>query len=229
MTIFVKNISVIKNIKGNFVFLIPYLIIIIFASIILLMYDKAAVHIFLNSHHNSFFDIFFKYWTHLGHGFFAFFISLLLLFVKYKWAVISAFSNISISLIVQLLKRLVFSENFRPSFYFKYFYEGEFDLYTVPGAEPGMLHSFPSGHAATAFACFFLLSIIVNKNYLKVIFLLSAILVAYSRIYLSWHFLGDTLAGSAIGLVITLIIIYLMSKNNKEWLESNIISKKINM
>ena len=213
----------IKTLNRNLFFIIPYFIFVIIVSIILLLYDKAEIHIFFNSFHSSFCDFFFKYWTHLGLGFFGVLITLLLLFVKYKWAVISAVSNILTALTVQLLKRLVFTENFRPVFYFKYFYSGDYDLYLVNGAEPGIMYSFPSGHTATAFAVFFLLSVIVKKNYLKFIFLIFALLVAYSRIYLSWHFLEDVLAGSILGLIITMITYLFIYKSKTAWLNKSIL------
>ena len=224
MYIFVKKI-VIKIFYKNIIFIIPYFIFVVLASIILLIYEKPEIHIFINSSHNSFYDFFFKYWTYQGHGIFALLITVLLLFIRYKWAIISAISNILTAFTVQLLKRYIFTESYRPAFYFKYFYSGDYNLYFVNGIEPGSLHSFPSGHSATAFAVFFLLSIIVKEKYLKLIFFFIALLVAYSRIYLSWHFLEDIFAGSLIGIIITLITYLIINRSKALWFNNSIINK----
>jgi membrane-associated phospholipid phosphatase len=48
-----------------------------------------------------------------------------------------------------------------------------------------------------------------------VLCLIAASLTAYSRIYLSWHFFQDTLAGSLYGVLLTLLVymIFFDSKN----------------
>ena len=215
----------IKILYKKLIFIIPYLIFVIIISIILLIYEKPEIHIFINSCHNSFYDFFFKYWTHLGHGIFALSVTVFLLFVKYKWAIISATSNILASVTVQLLKRQIFTESYRPVFYFKNFYSGDYNLYLLNGIEPGSLHSFPSGHSVTAFAVFFLLSVIVKQRYLKIIFFFIAASVAYSRVYLSWHFLGDILAGSIIGVTYALISYLLITRSKADWLDNSIFRK----
>jgi undecaprenyl-diphosphatase len=57
--------------------------------------------------------------------------------------------------------------------------------------------SFPSSHAANAFA----LAIVLAARWRRgtVVFLLAAALVAFSRMYLDRHFLSDVLCGAAIG------------------------------
>ena len=51
-----------------------------------------------------------------------------------------------------------------------------------------------------------------------------AILVGYSRIYLSQHFFEDVYAGSIIGVVITIIVYFSINKINKSGLEGSLIS-----
>jgi membrane-associated phospholipid phosphatase len=59
--------------------------------------------------------------------------------------------------------------------------------------------SFPSSHAANAFA----LAVVLAARWRRgaVAFLLAAALVAFSRMYLDRHFLTDVLCGAAIGVV----------------------------
>ena len=206
-----------KIFKKNILFIIPYFVLVIIISLILIVYEKAEIHIYINSNHSSFFDFFLKYWTHLGHGLIAVLLTIILLFIKVKWAVISAVSNIITAILVQFSKRLLFHDRIRPKFFFESFFSGDYDLYLIPGVNPGIHSSFPSGHTATAFAVVCLLTIIVNKNSLKILFFLAAVFVAYSRVYLSWHFMEDTLAGSVIGVVITYFTFYFFDriKNKK--------------
>ncbi len=209
----------------NKLFLLPYFIVVFTISIILLIYQKTDIHIFINQFHNSFFNIFFKYLTHLGDGIFAVIVIVFLLFIKYRWAIISLISSLSLMIVIQFLKRIIFTESYRPVKIFRYFYEGTYKLYIIPGTDPGINNSFPSGHSATAFAIFFLFALIVKNKYLKLLLFIIASLIAFSRVYLSWHFLGDTIAGSFLGIIITLITYLIINKSKKEYLDKSLIKK----
>jgi len=212
----------------NKVFIIPYFIIAIAVLIIIYLYDKVDTHIVINQHHYPIFDVFFKYLTHLGDGILAIILSIFLLFIRYRWAIISIVSSLSIMIIIQFFKRLIFTNSFRPVKIFRYFYEGTYKLYIIPGTDPGINNSFPSGHSATAFAIFFLLALFVKNRSLKFAFFIIALLVAFSRVYLSWHFLEDTLAGSFLGIIITLITYLIINKSKKEYLDKSLIKKHHN-
>jgi undecaprenyl-diphosphatase len=62
------------------------------------------------------------------------------------------------------------------------------------------LHSFPSGHANTAFSAAALLSILFGGWFW--LGYGAAALVAYSRVYVGAHFPFDTLAGAVLGMVV---------------------------
>ena len=68
-------------------------------------------------------------------------------------------------------------------------------------------YSFPSAHAAVAFAALPLL----NKTYpkLKWLWILSASFVAFSRIYIRVHYLSDVVAGAFIGYFVSVFVIKL--------------------
>lgn len=73
--------------------------------------------------------------------------------------------------------------------------------------------SFPSTHAATAFAVATVLTFFDKKR--RWFYYLTAIIISYSRIYLGCHYFFDVLSGSIIGYTISKLIL----KNNfNKWL-----------
>jgi len=50
-----------------------------------------------------------------------------------------------------------------------------------------------------------------------------AVLVGYSRIYLSQHFLFDVYFGALFGVISAFIIIFMMQKFNQEWLDKSLV------
>lgn len=206
--------------KSNLYFFFPYLIFIVFAGFVLAIESKANIHLTFNTFHNSFFDRFFLYITYLGDGTVALLLAIMLLAVKYRYALIVGVSNIVASIIAQVLKQTVFADALRPKKYF----EGIHDLYFVPGVENHLYYSFPSGHATCAFSLYLALCLIVkNKNY-KILFFLLAFLVGYSRIYLSQHFLGDVYLGSIIGVGVTILVFRAIQKIEPGKLDRSLIS-----
>jgi membrane-associated phospholipid phosphatase len=92
----------------------------------------------------------------------------------------------------------------RPIVYFeKHASQTEADIHIV--GKPWRRHSFPSGHAATAFAAATILVALygVGRFYLS---FLPALLVAYSRVYMGVHFPFDTLAGALIGIGVVFLL-----------------------
>jgi undecaprenyl-diphosphatase len=66
-------------------------------------------------------------------------------------------------------------------------------------------HSFPSGHAASSFACAVILSAYVPRW--RVAFYVLAALIAFSRVYVGVHYPLDVIAGAAWGVVIGLALL----------------------
>lgn len=67
-------------------------------------------------------------------------------------------------------------------------------------------YSFPSGHATVAFAGAYILSKFDHDRRRRVLYLLLAVGVSYSRIYLLCHYLGDVLAGALYGVMAAAIV-----------------------
>ena len=169
--------------------------------VILFLNNKTALHISLNQWHNFFFDQFFFYLTYLGDGVLATLIILLVSlhhWKKYKWKLLAFGLSciIGSGLIAQSLKHFVFPDADRPLKYI-----GKKYLALIDGVEMHQHYSFPSGHTTTAFVLMAFLSFVYFAKNLKtqVLLVVVAVLIGYSRIYLSQHFLEDVVAGAFIG------------------------------
>ncbi|MGC9341470.1 MAG: phosphatase PAP2 family protein, partial [Bacteroidales bacterium] len=103
-------------------------------------------------------------------------------------------------------------------------------IHTIEGIDLPLRYSFPSGHSATAFALFIGISFLVKSWFLKLILLLIAIIVGFSRVYIAVHFPVDVIAGSLIGVLISFVCFIWVSGWKKEWLDislgSRIVKKK---
>ncbi len=167
------------------------------ALFIVLFLDKGTFLFWLNKRHNPFGDLFFTYITHLGEGLIFVLTGLIFLFYRFYNVVLLILVGFSQYFLVYFAKAIVFDLP-RPSV----FYEGKEMVYRVlEGVSMEAKYSFPSGHTATAFALATLLICLTKNKLLQVLYMLGAILVAISRIYLFQHFLVDTLAGAVIGML----------------------------
>jgi membrane-associated phospholipid phosphatase len=199
--------------KNNGIFLLPSLILFVFLSIILVTCSKYEIYLWINGFHSLFFDWFFRNITNLGDGLFVIIPVVLLLFFSLRPAVYIMVSYLSTGLIAQLIKRLLFADAARPV----RFYSDNPALRLVDGVVMLSNHSFPSGHATTAFAIFICLSLLSDNRWAKLAFFLVACLVAFSRIYLSQHFLIDVFAGSIIGFAGAIALYPLFYGKNRPW------------
>jgi membrane-associated phospholipid phosphatase len=146
--------QLIQVIKDNRFFFITYNLLLLIGLYPLLTRDKLTVFLFINKHHHPFLDKFFYYITYLGDGitYGLLLITLWLLKVSFKKLLIGAASFVGMSIIVQSLKRIIFSHYHRPI----KLVDDLSQLHIVDGVDIVHYLSFPSGHAGTIFvaACF---------------------------------------------------------------------------
>ncbi len=211
--------------KYNF-FLLPYLLLIAGCILMLCSYSKSEIHIWSNTHNTAFLDFFFAKITFFGNGIFVIALCVLYLFYSFRHSML-LFVTFAISgIFVQVVKRFILPGMPRPNIYFKDIY----NLHFVKGVQILHSFSFPSGHSATAFALFLSLTFITKNKILQFLFFIMACLVAYSRIYLSQHFLIDAVAGSLIGVFTVLLYYYFHQRIKGEWMEKSLLNlmKKAN-
>jgi membrane-associated phospholipid phosphatase len=192
------------------VFSIPFFILVGGLSLLLIFYSKVEVELWVNAHNSPFLDIFFRFMTNLGDGLVAIFIALGFLFINVRKGIILLAGYLLSGLIIQLLKIFVFPDIIRPVALMGQTYQ----LHLVEGVKILSNHSFPSGHSGTAFALFFCLATFTDKKSLQFLAFVTAIAIAYSRMYLSQHFLPDVIAGAVIGTFTSLVLLIWVEQKN---------------
>jgi membrane-associated phospholipid phosphatase len=202
--------TLIRRIPG---FVAALLAFIAAAMLLLLLFDPGFPTLWANAHHNRQLDTFFNQMTLLGDW------VIYLLAVAVGWSIshrraLATIAALALSgLLVSLLKFQVFDDRKRPA--------GIYENGTLRQVECEDLHrahSFPSGHTTTAFAGFCCLAFFTRSRILQFTFGLTAIAVAYSRLYLGQHFLADTLAGAVIGTLCALTAEYIFFHWKPRWL-----------
>jgi membrane-associated phospholipid phosphatase len=150
---------------------------------------------FINSFHTSFLDWALTNITLLGHGLLLVPIVVFSTLVRFRYTIMISASAIICALLTSIFKRGLFSETLRPA--------SVLDanlLHFAEGVDIHHLHSFPSGHTATAFVIAMLLSLFFRDNRGTILFFVVAMMVGISRVYLVQHFMGDVAAGAIIGI-----------------------------
>lgn len=181
----------------------------------LLLFGYELSFIRLNAMHKNWLDLPMMMLTMFAD---AGFISVLLIFLlikRHAYELIMLLIAIILSgLLAQLLKHQVFDNWDRPPYLLKE------QVHTV-GKYILNHHSFPSGHSTTIAAVFTILAYFRRKYRWEI--LIYAILcpaVAFTRIYLGVHFLGDVVAGLALGFLCSLMLLWLIKPfelNPKPW------------
>lgn len=190
-------------------FFIGYLLFLILGYVIQLIVPKAELFLLTNRHHHEAMDLSFKLITMIGDGSTMVMVGIGMLFVKYRYSVVTVLAYAYSSAVVQIVKR-IFNEP-RPS----KFFEGINPIRTLEGYPLYEWNSFPSGHSASAFTLAVVLTYLLPHKHKHWIILPVALTTAFSRVYLSQHFFTDIVAGSVLGVLLTFQLIWWLE--NSQW------------
>ncbi len=207
--------------KENLLFWAGMMLIILIMGLFLFENGQIETHFLLNSYHSPCMDVCMRVLTTLGSGL-PCYVGIVVLIFWFRKGLFILVAQGFAALLTQPLKyaiarprplTLLGLENL-PSVV---------DGYAIPGG----YNSFPSGHVAAIFAFMACLAALLPKKYKvwQVAILVVAVAAAYSRIYLSCHFLEDTLVGAPIGAFSTAIAYMLLYY--KEWGECPVYRLKI--
>lgn len=203
-------------------YVIPYLLLLTAILVMMYIYPKPELHLMLNSFHSGVLDFFFKFYTLMAEWPLYVLAFLPSLWKRNKMTLFFAMCELTGGTILQILKHTIC--NPRPVSVFEDY--PDLVLPLVQGVDMHHSNSFPSGHASTFFM-FCTCSVIVlayffsRKDALKtlrnqilfdvalVALLVLAAMGAYSRVYLSQHFLSDVCVGSIIGFTTPFLMFWL--------------------
>jgi membrane-associated phospholipid phosphatase len=202
--------GILRNIA---LFFIPYLIVLCVCLLIKLNYSRETIFFTVNGIHNAVFDKAAIFFTALGDGWTTIGLSVILLLFSYRKAFLLITSYATSSIVAQILKHIFDAP--RPKAYFT---DKVTDIYFVKGVDIYTAHSFPSGHTVTAFSGAVLFAYLFKNKKWGPLLLIIAMLIGYSRMYLTEHFFEDVMAGSVIGVFVTLIWLYFIE--NKPFIHS---------
>jgi membrane-associated phospholipid phosphatase len=209
--------GLIRIYKTDPVFWILLLSLLAVCGICLAVFSSIDLFFRLNTFHTLYLDIFFQNYTLLGDGVFSIAIFLILLLANKIPLALQVITGYLFSGIVsQIIKHLVHAP--RPhaiidNAAYPYFIEGV----TLSG-----MNSFPSGHTTSVFALAVLLALNTTDKRISLIYLITAIITGYSRIYLGQHFLADVTTGALIGTLSALAVYWYLRQVKIEFSGVNV-------
>lgn len=161
-------------------FFIPFLVVICACLAIKLTFTREEIYFAVNTHNYPWTDTLAPYLTDLGNGWTTVALSAILLLFNYGKALFMAIAYAVTSITAQIIKHIFDAP--RPTLYFQ---NQLSHMHLVQGVDMLRLHSFPSGHTVTAFSTTVLITYWCKNKLWGFPLLLVAILVGYSRMYLS--------------------------------------------
>ena len=176
------------------------------------------IFLFLNGMHNETFDFLFSWITNKYTWIPLYLILIGMIIHKFKWRglyvllFIALLITMSDQVSVQLFKNTV--QRLRPC------HNVDLSgLVHIIDGHCGGQYGFVSSHATTSFALATFFGLVLRKHYKFILALLMlwAVIVAYSRIYVGVHYVGDVLVGGIIGTFIGIFVLTVLKYVNRRF------------
>lgn len=207
--------------KKNYVFFLGLFLYCFISLGLMQFYGRDSLHLLINRNYTDFLDVFFKYFSKFGPV--VFILSILFVVIKkekYRTLFILLSSYLLNFIIVTIVKKTFFIHVHRPTYYFE---QKGVDLHLIEGVTSQIPFTFPSGHTSEAFLLMLFVCLLFHQKWMKYISVFIAVLMAFSRVYLSKHFLVDTVGGAILGVFILMSMYYLFQNKKAKVLSRKII------
>jgi len=182
------------------------------SGVCLAVFSAKDIFFGLNTFHTLYLDAFFQNYTLTGDGVFSIAVFLILLLVDRTALAMQVITAYAFSgIIAQVLKRAFHAP--RPHAIIS---NTEYHHF-IDGITNNGMNSFPSGHTTSVFALATVLALNTTDKRFSIIYIITAIITGYSRIYLGQHFLADVTAGALIGTLCGLVVYWYLSQVKVEW------------
>jgi len=201
-----------RIIKADPVFWGVLLTVFTISGISLSIFSAKQIFFSLNPIHTLYLDTFFQNYTLLGDGVFSMAIFLILLLAdKFSLALQVLTAYLFSGIVSQIFKKAFHAP--RPHTIIS---NAEYHHFIEGVTNTGMT-SFPSGHTTSVFALATILALNTTDKRFSIIYLVTAIITGYSRIYLGQHFLADVTAGALIGTLSGMLVYWYLRQVKIEW------------
>lgn len=207
-----------RFVRNNWLFLGGTLLLLIYNAVMLLTSNQGETLVAINRLRTPGWDVFFKIGTHFAEPVAYAGVLLIVSAFSYRKTIFVVLAGATAGIVSALLKALFaqarplrwFFDNYEEIWHSLNHFEEEWRSWDATS-------SFPSGHATSAFALYGFLAFNARwqKNYVQAFCLFLAVMVAFSRMYLLYHFLRDVTVGAAIGTTIGAILYYLQQSINR--------------
>ena len=208
-------------IRKNYIFFIGFFLYIFIGLTATAFYGRDELHLLLNKHFSLFSDVFFKYFSKMGT---LVFIAITLFFILKRETYKTFFMLLSAYglnfIIGAFVKRNFFKHVHRPTYYFE---QKGIDLHLIDGVSSQIPYTFPSGHTAETFLLMLFICMVSKSKWIQIIAVILAITMAYSRVYLSKHFVIDTIGGAFLGTFLITLMYYVFQNRESVFLNKKIL------
>lgn len=188
-------------------------------------YGRDELHLFFNLNFNyPFFDLFFKHYTDIATNIVLISTVVFIIWKKnLRHLLYLSWVFLTGSLAGNIIKRTFFVDGVRPAYYFQ---NQNINIHLVEGVESQIPYTFPSGHTLLAVILCFYFCLQTKNRGLQFLLSFLMILVAVGRVYLSKHFVIDTVGGTFIGLFFSVFGYYFIWESKHEILNRKILPLK---
>ena len=214
--------SLLRLIRNNWLFVGGTSLLLLFNAAMLLTRNQGDTLVAINKLRTPFWDVFFKVGTHFAEPVAYLAVILIVSAFSYRKAIFAVVSGAAAGIFAFVLKALFaqarpmrwFFDNYEEIWHSLNLFEEEWRSWDIAS-------SFPSGHTMSAFALYGFLAFNARRGKLAVsaFCLALATMVAFSRMYLLYHFLRDVTVGAGLGLVVAAAVYYLQKNSfrDRQW------------